>query len=213
MRIDVWADLVCPWCGLGKYRLDAALARMPDGKQVQVVYRSYQLDPYAPAKPRSVRDLLRSGYGLDDAGFASVTGRVERLAAAEGLVPYHVGDNVTGNTALAHELLALAAERGLSETAWNRLYRAHFGERRSIFDVESLAELGWEIGLDPATVQEALASRRYSAQVDADVAEGRGIGVTGVPFFLIDGRYGICGAQPPEVLLQLFQQVRAAAGV
>ena len=95
----------------------------------------------------------------------------------------------------------------------NRLYRAHFGERRSIFDVEALGGLGWGIGLGSADVQEALASRRYSAQVDADVAEGRRIGVTGVPFFLIDGRYGISGAQPPEVLLQVFQQVRAAAGV
>ena len=213
MRIDVWSDLVCPWCGLGKHRLDAALDRLPDREDVQVVYRSFQLDPNAPAQPQTVRQLLRSRYGLDEAGFAEVTGRVESLASAEGLVPYHVGDNLTGNTALAHELLALAAEHGVAEAAWDRLYRAHFGERRSIFDLESLVELGSEIGLDRNAVREALETRRYSSRVAADAADARRMGVTGVPFFLIDGRYGISGAQPSEVLLHVIQQIRAGAAV
>ena len=210
MRIDVWSDVICPWCGLGKHRLEAALSRLPGDEKPEVVYHSFQLDPSAPAKATSVRELLRAKYGLDDAGFARATGRVESLAEAEGLTPYHVGDNLSGNTALAHQLLALAAERDLAEEAWDRLYKAHFGERRSIFDVDSLVELGAEIGLDPAEVRESLESGRYAAQVEEDGWEARSVGATGVPFYVIDGKYAVSGAQPPEVLLSVFEQVKAA---
>lgn len=210
MRIDVWSDVICPWCGLGKHRLEAALSRLPAGEKPEVVYHSFQLDPNAPAKATSVRELLRARYGLDDAGFARATGRVESLAEAEGLTPYHVGDNLSGNTALAHQLLTLAAERNLAEQAWDRLYKAHFGERRSIFDVDSLVELGAEIGLDPAELREALESGRYAAQVEEDGREARRAGATGVPFYVIDGKYAVSGAQSPEVLLSVFEQVKAA---
>ncbi|HEX2053806.1 MAG TPA: DsbA family oxidoreductase [Actinomycetota bacterium] len=211
MRIDVWSDLICPWCGLGKHRLEAALVQLPDPADVEVVFHSFQLDPYAPSEPKPVRDLLRQKYGLDEKGFRTSTGRIEAMAEAEGLTPYHVGDNLSGNTGLAHQLLAMAAEHGRSEAAWDRLYRAHFGERRSIFDLESLVELGSEIGLDPAEVREALKTGRYAGEVADDASRARAIGVTGVPFYLIDGKYGVSGAQPAEILLQVFDHVRAAA--
>lgn len=210
MRIDVWSDVICPWCGLGKHRLEAALSRLPADEQPEVVYHSFQLDPNAPIEPTSVKQMLTAKYRLDDAGFASVTGRVEALARAEGLTPYHVGDNLSGNTALAHQLLALAAERGLAEPAWDRLYKAHFGERRSIFDVDSLVELGTEVGLGAGEVREALESGRYEAQVEAEGREARSVGATGVPFFVIDNKYAVSGAQSPEVLLSVFEQVKAA---
>lgn len=210
MRIDVWSDVICPWCGLGKHRLEAALSRLPADDQPEVVYHSFQLDPNAATEPTSVKQMLTAKYRLDDAGFASVTGRVETLARAEGLTPYHVGDNLSGNTALAHQLLALAAERGLAEQAWDRLYKAHFGERRSIFDIDSLVELGTEIGLDAGEVREALQSGRFEAQVEAEGREARSVGATGVPFFVIDHKYAVSGAQSPEVLLSVFEQVTAA---
>jgi predicted DsbA family dithiol-disulfide isomerase len=210
MRIDVWSDLTCPWCGLGKHRLEAALSRLPADEQPEVVYHSFQLNPYAPAKPTSVREMLTARYGLDEAGFARATGRVEALAEAEGLTPYHVGDNLSGNTALAHQMLALAAERGLAEQAWDRLYRAHFGERRSIFDIDSLVELGSEIGLEAGEVREALESGRYAAQVEADGRAARSAGATGVPFFVFDHKYAVSGAQPAEVLMSVLEQVKAA---
>ena len=212
MRIEVWSDVICPWCGLGKHRLDAALARVPDRDEVEVVHRSFQLDPNAPRQALPVKEMLKARYGLDDAGFAAATSRVESLAAAEGLAPYHVGDNLTGSTALAHQLLALAAERGLSEPAWDRLYRAHFGERRSIFEIDSLVELGVEIGLDPAEVRDALESGRYAARVEQDGLEARRIGAGGVPFYVIDRKYAVSGAQQPEVLASVFEQVRAEVG-
>jgi predicted DsbA family dithiol-disulfide isomerase len=210
MRIDVWSDLTCPWCGLGKHRLEAAISRLPADEQPEVVYHSFQLNPNAPVEPTSVREMLTARYGLDDAGFLRATGRVEELAEAEGLTPYHVGDNLSGNTALAHQLLALAAERGLAEQAWDRLYKAHFGERRSIFDVDSLVELGAEAGLEAGEVREALESGRYAAQVEADGRAARSVGATGVPFFVFDNKYAVSGAQPPEVLMSVFEQVKAA---
>ncbi len=209
MKIEVWSDVICPWCGLGKHRLDAALSQLPNRDGIELVYRSFQLDPYAPSEPQPVRDLLRRKYGLDENGFAASTGRIEAMAEAEGLTPYHVGDNLTGNTGMAHQLLAMATAHGKSEAAWNRLYRAHFGERRSIFDLESLVELGGEISLDPAEVREALKTGKYEAAVADDYAEARAIGVTGVPFFLINRKYGVSGAQPAEVLAQVFRQVLA----
>jgi len=211
MKIEVWSDIVCPWCGLGKHRLDAALARLPRADEVEVIYRSFQLDPGAPSDPVSVKELLTAKYGLDDAGFASVTGHVEALAAAEGLTPYHVADNRAGNTSLVHQLLAMASEYGLASRAWDRAYHAYFGEQRSIFDVDSLVELGSEIGLDAEAVREALSTGRYISRLQADLMDARRVGVTGVPFFVIDGRYAVSGAQPPEVLLQVLDRVRTAA--
>ncbi len=132
------------------------------------------------------------------------------MAEAEGLTPYHVGENLSGNTGLAHQLLAMAADKGMAEAAWDRLYQAHFGERRSIFDVDSLVELGAEIGLDPGEVREALESDRYAAEVEEDGLQARRVGATGVPFYIIDGKYAVSGAQSPEVLLSVFDQIRAA---
>jgi predicted DsbA family dithiol-disulfide isomerase len=211
MRIEVWSDVICPWCGLGKHRLDAALAQLGDGVPLEIAYRSFQLNPNAPIEPEPVHDLLRRRYGLDEEGFRQSTGRIEAMAEAEGLDPYHVGDNLSGNTALAHQLLAMATDKGKSEAGWNRLYRAHFGERRSIFNPESLVELGGEIGLNPAEIRKALKTGRYEPAVEADLAEARSMGVTGVPFFAIDRRYGISGAQPAEVLADVFRQVLAEA--
>ncbi len=210
MKIDVWSDVICPWCGLGKHRLEEALDRLPDGEQAEVVYHSFQLDPNAPEKPQRVQELLKAKYGLDQAAFETSTGRIEAMAEAEGLTPYHVGDNLSGNTALAHQLLAMATKEGLAEKAWDRLYKAHFGERRSIFEIDSLVELGSEIGLEAERVREALVTGRYATQVQLAGMEARRIGATGVPFFVIDGKYAVSGAQPAEVLVSVFEQVKAA---
>lgn len=210
MRIDVWSDVICPWCGLGKHRLEAALSQLPEDESAEVVYHSFQLDPNAPRQAQSVRELLKAKYGLDDAGFLRATARIEDLAETEGLQPYHVGDNLSGNTFLAHQLLVMASEKGLAGEAWDRLYKAHFGERRSIFEVDSLVELAEEIGLDPAEAREALETGRYAPQVEAEGIQARRIGATGVPFYVIDNKYAVSGAQPPEVLLSVFEQVKAA---
>ena len=196
MKIEIWADLICPWCGLGQHRLERALADFAQRDQVELVHHSFQLDPRAPEAPLPVREMLMKKYGMSDAQLAASSARIEGLAAADGLAPYHVGDNVVGNTSLAHELLAFARERGLGTRAWQHLYRAYFGERRSIFSIADLTELAAELGLDPAETRAALTDRRYREGVLAEGREAQALGSTGVPFVVIDRRFAIAGAQP-----------------
>ena len=171
-----------------------------------MIHRSFQLDPAAPPGPgEPVRDMLRN-KGLDDAQIDAVTQRVEGLADAEGLRPYDVRDNRVGSTALAHELLAYAAEQGKQAEAWHRLFTAYFGEARPIFSVADLVTLASEIGLDPEDARAALRSRRYTARVADEGREAAGLGATGVPFFVIDRRYGVAGAQPAGTLLAALQR-------
>lgn len=206
MKVEIWSDVICPWCGLGQHRLEQALAGFEHRAHVEVVHRSFQLDPGAPAVPQPVRTMLARKYRMNEAQLEATFARIEGLAATDGLAPYIVGDNVVGNTRLAHELLALAAARGREAAAWTRLYRAYFGERRSIFDVDALVELGTELGLDPAEARAALTDGRFRAQVEADGAEARALGASGVPFVVIDRRYGIPGAQPVEAFRQALEQ-------
>jgi predicted DsbA family dithiol-disulfide isomerase len=199
MRIEIWSDVICPWCGLGQHRLDAALADFPHKGDVEVVHRSFQLDPSFPLGTTvTAREMLAKKYNMNEAQHRAATGRIEALAAADGLAPYRVGSAVVGNTRQAHELLALAADRGMEDAAWKALYRAYFGEGRSLFDVDSLVAIGVEVGLIEADIREALASGLYKAKVEADGREARQLGCNGVPFVVIDRRIGIAGAQPTE---------------
>lgn len=209
MKIEIWSDLICPWCGLGQHRLEQALAGFAHRDQVEVVHRSFQLDPNAPVTPQTSRELLTKKYGMREPQLQATFDRIEGMAASEGLTPYIVGDNIVGNTSLAHELLALASERGLEDTAWKHLYRAYFGERRSIFDLDALVQLGTEIGLDPAEVRAALTDRRYQAKVTAEGREAQQLGSSGVPFVVIDRRYAIAGAQPVEAFREVIERAWA----
>ncbi len=206
MRVEIWSDVICPWCGIGQHRLDEALTRFPHREQVEVVHRSYQLDESAPrGRTVPVREALTKKYGLDDASFQAMTQRVEAIAAADGLRPYRVADGLTGNTSPAHELAAFARTKGLEAAAWSRLYRAHFGEGRSIFDVASLVDLAGELGLPQDEARKALETQRFAAQVAAEGLQARRMGVTGVPFVLVDGRYAVSGAQPVETFLRALE--------
>ena len=206
MQVEVWADVICPWCGLGTHRLEAALGRFPHRDEVQVTHRSFQLDPEAPAgSSEPVRTMLRK-KGLDDGQIDAMTRRVEGLADSEGLRPYHVLDNQVGSTGLAHELLAYAADQGKHAEAWHRLFTAYFGEARPIFSVEDLVSLAGEIGLDPEDAREALLSHRCAGRVADERREAARLGATGVPFFVIDRRYAVSGAQPADTLLAALQR-------
>jgi predicted DsbA family dithiol-disulfide isomerase len=208
MKVEIWSDVICPWCGLGQHRLDRAIADLPYRDEIEVVHHSFQLDPRASTTPRPVREML-AARGLSEAQLGAVFARVETLAAKDGLSPYIVGDNIVGNTQLAHELLALAAARGLEDRAWKHLYRAYFGEGRSIFDVDALIALGTEIGLDPTEVRDALGDHRYQAQVVEDGRAAQALGASGVPFVVVDQRYAVSGAQPIETFRQAIERARA----
>ncbi|MGY1623767.1 DsbA family oxidoreductase [Geodermatophilus sp. SYSU D00965] len=211
MRIEVWSDVVCPWCYIGKRRLEAALARFPHRDQVEVVWRSFQLDPTAPEGQTSAAlPALAAKYGRSVEEMRQMQRRVEQIAAEEGL-EYHLDEGLTGNTLLAHELIHLAAEHGLQGAVKERLLHAHFEEGRSVFDVDSLAALGVEAGLDEAEVRAALADHRHRPAVHQDGRTAQALGATGVPFFVVDRKYGAAGAQPADLLLQVLERAWADA--
>jgi predicted DsbA family dithiol-disulfide isomerase len=211
MQVEVWSDVVCPWCYIGKRRLEAALERFPHRDQVEVVWRSFQLDPSVPeGETHPTLPALAAKYGRSEDAMRQMMAHVEQVAADEGL-EYHLADGTSGNTLLAHQVLHLAAERGKGGELKERLLHAHFEEGRSVFDVDSLVDLAVETGLDEAEVREALADRRYLAAVHADAATAQALGATGVPFFVVDRKYGAAGAQPAELLLNILERAWADA--
>lgn len=209
MRVEVWSDVICPWCGLGLHRLRAALGRFEHAASVEVVHRSFQLDERAPmGQVEPVRAMLQK-KGLPEAQIEAVTARVAGLAQAEGLQPYHVLENRVGNTSLAHELAAWATERGHGTAVWDLLFKTYFGEAKSVFEIDALVGLAAQLGLDPDAAREALSSRRYAERVRADAREAEQLGASGVPFFVIDRKVAIAGAQPAEQLLRALTQAWA----
>ena len=209
MRIEVWSDVVCPWCFIGKRRLENALSTFPHRDQVEVVYRSFQLDPDAPERgsERTV-DALTRKYGP---GAADMMAQVDQIAAAEGL-DFHQDQTVHGNTRTAHRLLHLALAEGgptLQGALKEALLSAYFEHARDLSDPEQLRAVAVDTGLDPAAVEEVLSSDRYSTDVDADIEQARTFGASGVPFFVIDRAFGISGAQPVEVFAQALDKAWA----
>jgi len=203
MDIHIWSDIVCPWCYLGKRRFEHALALFDHRGEVQVTHRSFQLDPSRPRhETTNRRAMLKAKYHLTDDKVQEMDARMERLAEIEGL-EYHLGDSgQTGNTLDAHQLLQLGKDRGVQDAVIERLYRAYFTEQRSVFDRDSLVTLAGESGLDEAEARDALERDAYVKAVEADVNEARSLGVNGVPFFVVDRRYGLSGAQATDVFTE-----------
>ena len=211
LQVEVWSDVVCPWCYIGRRRLETALEQFPHRDQVEVVWRSFQLDPSVPeGETHPTLPALAAKYGRSVEEMRGMQQHVEQVAAGEGL-EYRLGDQVSGNTLLAHELLHLAAEHGLRSALEERLLHAYFEEGRSVFDVDSLVALGAEVGLDEAEARRALTDRRFLAAVHQDAATAQALGATGVPFFVVDRKYGAAGAQPAELLLQVLERAWADA--
>jgi predicted DsbA family dithiol-disulfide isomerase len=202
MRIDIWSDLVCPWCYIGKRRFERALANFAHRDAIapgQIIHRSFQLNPSQP-KERTLprRAAIIAKYGLTEMQAREMDAKMERTAAAEGL-DFRLDGGLTGNTFGAHQLVHLGGVRGVQDQVIERLYRAYFSEQRSIFDEDSLVEFGSDAGLDAGEARTALRSHAFAAEVQHDIAVARKIGISGVPFFVIDGQVGISGAQPSEV--------------
>ena len=198
MRIDIWSDIVCPWCYIGKRRFERAVAEFEHRDALEIVHRSFQLDPASPrGEVHNHRDRLMFKYGMSRSEADATQIKMEQTAADEGL-EFHLVGGTTGNTVDAHRMLHLARERGEQAALLERLYRAHFTEQRSVFDLESLAALAGEGGLDSDEVAAVLRGDTYENVVDADRRAAREHGIGGVPFYLFDGRHGVSGAQPTE---------------
>jgi len=209
MQVEIWSDPVCPWCYLGKRRFERALEAFDHRDEVTVVYRSFELDPSAPPGATSPTvERLADKYGMTAGQADDAQRQMEQRAAQDGL-EFRMDGLRSGNTRDAHRLLHLAKAHGVQAELAERLHRAYFTEQASIFDHSSLTELAVQAGLDRDDVIRVLGSQEYGDAVDTDEAMAQALGVNGVPLFVIDRRYGISGAQPPEVIAQVLDQAWA----
>lgn len=213
MLVEIWSDIACPWCWIGKRRFERALAEFEHRDAVTVVWRSFELDPTAPRRHDEPQpQLLARKYGVPVAQAEAMNARMTGQAASEGL-EFHLDRTVVGNTFDAHRLLHLAAATGDRETLIERLFAAYLTEGEALGEPEVLVRLATESGLDADQVRALLAGDRFAADVRRDEERARTLGVTGVPFFAVDEKYGISGAQPPELILETLRRRWAEAPI
>ncbi|MDQ6771513.1 MAG: DsbA family oxidoreductase [Candidatus Dormibacteraeota bacterium] len=206
VKVEIWSDIACPWCYIGKRRFETALERFEHRDDVEVTWRSFELDPAAPVERElGMAEHLAAKYGWTAEKARAANARVAEQAAGEGL-EYRLDIARPGNTLDAHRLIHLAAEHGFQTEAKERLLAAYFTEGESVADQDTLVRLGAELGLERAEVAAALAEGRFETEVRADEREAAELGISGVPFFVLDRRYGVSGAQPPELLLRALEQ-------
>jgi predicted DsbA family dithiol-disulfide isomerase len=200
MQIQVWSDVVCPWCYVGKRNLEHALADFAHADEVQVEWRSYELDPEAPRRrPGSYVERIARKYGLSVSEARARMARIISVGADAG-IDFRFDDAQPGNTFDAHRLLHLAGALGVQHELKERLFAATFTEGQPIGDRDVLVKLALDAGVPEADARRVLESREYADAVRNDEVEAMELGVRGVPFFVIDGRYGVSGAQPPDVM-------------
>ncbi len=205
MHVEIWSDIACPWCYVGKRRFEAALAAFEHRDDVEVTWRSFELDPEAPAeRPRSGAEHLAEKYGTSLEQAQAMNDRMTEVAAGEGL-EFHFERARGGNTFDAHRLVHLAAEHGKQDAMKERLMRAYLTEGELMSDPDALARLAGEVGLPETDVRELLAGDRFAAAVRDDERTGAALGIRGVPFFVVDRQFGASGAQPPEALGELLR--------
>lgn len=212
IAIDIWSDIACPWCYIGKRRLESALdtfGQNPANPPVTVTYHSFELSPDTPVDfAGNEVDFLVQHKHMSPDRVRGMLDQITGIAKSVGL-DYHVDAIQHTNTVKAHQLLHLAKAHGVQREAKERLLRAYFVEGRHVGRVADLAELGAEVGLDPAEITRVLEADELLAAVRDDQREAQRLGINGVPFHVVDGRYGVSGAQNPEAFVQVLEQVVA----
>lgn len=206
LEVEIWSDVVCPWCYIGKRRFEAALAGFEHRDSVRVTYRSFELDPHAPAlRDTDLVTHLERKYGVSRAEAEAMNQRVTDNARAEGL-DYNLELAKPGNTFDAHRVAHLARERGVGEEVIEGLFAAYFTDGKPIADHDSLVEVAVAAGLDETEVRDVLAGDAYGEDVRGDEEMAARLGISGVPFVVIDRRLGVSGAQAPQVFAQALAQ-------
>jgi predicted DsbA family dithiol-disulfide isomerase len=206
MKVEIWSDVACPFCFVGKQTFEDALSRFEHRDGVEVTWRSFQLDPTMPAETQGGLDeLLARKYGKTIEEARAMNARVIAMAEDVGLHPDFERARPS-NTFDAHRILQLAASHGLADAAEERLFRAYFEEGELLSDHPTLVRLAAEIGLDGAEAERVLAGDAYADAVTAEITEARELGLNGVPAFVLDRRLLVSGAQPPEAILGALQQ-------
>jgi predicted DsbA family dithiol-disulfide isomerase len=206
MEIEIWSDVACPWCYVGKRRFEAALEQFEHRDQVDVVWRSFELDPGAPAEREGDRaEHLARKYGMSVERAREAEQQMTDTAAADGL-DFHFDVARAGNTFDAHRVVHLARAHGLQDEMKERLLRAYFTEGELVSDADTLSRLAIEVGLPADEVTDLLAGDRYAAEVREDEQTATTFGISAVPTFIVDRQLGASGAHPPEAMLQLLRQ-------
>lgn len=209
MRIDIWSDVVCPWCWIGKHRFQRALELMGDkAPQVEVRWHPFLLDPDADTTPVPLREAYAAKFGGAERT-AQMLAQTQSIARAEGLPMDFDRGQVRVTTLPAHRLLWLAGREGVQEAVGEALFRAHFEQGRNLADPEVLAAAAAAGGIAAARVEALLASDEGLAEVRAGLGQAQALGIQSVPTFVINGRYAVQGAQPPEVFAQVLEKVAA----
>jgi predicted DsbA family dithiol-disulfide isomerase len=206
VEVEIWSDIACPWCYIGKRRFEAALAQFEHRDEVRVTWRSFELDPAAPTeRPGDRAERLAEKYGMTVERAREMEQQMTATAAADGL-EFRFDLARSGTTFDAHRLVHLADEHGLQDAMKERLLRAYFTEGELMGDHETLVRLGVQAGLDEDAIRETLAGDRYAEQVRDDEHTGGQLGISAVPTFVIDRALGASGAHPPDALLELLRR-------
>jgi predicted DsbA family dithiol-disulfide isomerase len=206
VEIEIWSDVACPWCYVGKRRFEAALARFEHADDVRVVWRSFELDPEAPAERGGDRaEHLAAKYGMSVEQARQAERQMTETAAGDGL-DFRFDIARAGNTFDAHRVVHLADKHGLGDAMKERLLLAYFSQGELVSDHETLHRLAVEVGVPADEVAEVLATNGYADEVREDERTARGLGISAVPTFVLDRALGASGAQPPDALLGLLRQ-------
>ena len=206
MEIEIWSDIACPWCYVGKRRFEAALSEFEHADEVRVTWRSFELDPAAPAERGGERAArLAEKYGITVERAREMERQMTDTAAGEGL-EFRLDIARSGSTFDAHRVVHLAGEHGLQDAMKERLLRAYFSDGELMSDPETLVRLAGEVGLDADEVRQMLASDRFADEVRSDERNAAQFGISAVPTFVVDRSLGVSGAHPPEALLRLLRE-------
>ena len=208
MIVDVWSDVVCPWCFIGRRRLEKAIDSLGPNVDVTVRHRAFQLNPAAEGV-EPTKELLSKKYNMPAEQVTAMQVQVCSIADGEGLC-YDLDDTLSGNTGDAHRLLLWAQEQGKGDELLEVMYSSYFEKSGSLFDHESLKRLAVQVGFDAQQVAALLDSSDYAQQVEQDQALAHQLGANGVPFYVVDMKYGISGAQPQEAFNETLRAALAS---
>ncbi len=209
MKIEIWSDIMCPFCYIGKRRFEAALNNFENKDKIEIEWKSFQLNPDMQTDPKkSINEYLSEIKGWSLSQAKAMNASVTEMAKGVGL-NYDFDKVVVANSFDAHRLIQLAKKKGKGDVAEERLFKAYFTEGKNIADHDTLVLLGIDIGIAPEETKALLNSKQLSDEVNADIQEAQQLGIHGVPFFVIDRKYGISGAQESSTFLQALQKASA----
>jgi len=209
VKIDIWSDIMCPFCYIGKRKLEGALKQFDHKDDVEIEWHSFQLDPEMKPQPgKSLHQYLAERKGQSLEWSVKVHEQMTQTAKAEGL-EYNFDKAVIANSFDAHRVIHLAKKHGLGDAAKERILRAYFTEGKNVSDHATLVELGKDAGLNADEVADMLRGNDFATEVHKDIEQSQELGINGVPFFVFDNKYAISGAQPTEVFLSGLKQVWA----